>query len=158
MLNKNDPDNAVLAMREAANRLIKRKEELWPLDELSVEGLSARYGKCEFVSIFDNAKLVAGVIVSFRKPDYWPSDIVDISSIYISKLSVTDAYIGQKISSKIVGEIELLYSDSYRFVRLDCDAKRPKLNNIYLDMDFNPIGYCLVHTVYPTNFYEKKIP
>ena len=158
ILSPDDPENAMAAIREAAVRLIERGMPLWSLEELTVANLTHKYPGCEFLSFWFAEKLVGGVIITTQAPAYWPPEILEQSSIYISKLSVMDEYVGRNISAKMMDLIHEHYANlGFRFAGLDCDADRPKLNKIYLDMGYQLIHCRVVWDRYPTYFYQRAI-
>ena len=76
---------------------------------------------------------------------------------YIHSLVVTDKYNGKGIGTKVIQQIaENANEDKSKFLRLDADAKNPKLCSYYEKLGFEKVGTKeLPLSTY--NLYEKEL-
>ena len=86
---------------------------------------------------------------------YWGE--MNDKSRYIHSLVITDEYNGKGIGSKVIQKIEQdAREDDFDYLRLDCDAKNPKLCAYYENQGFEKVGQKEL-PISTYNLYEKRI-
>ena len=124
-----DKPAALSIMREAAQWLIDTGKPLWDIDDFSPDKFNNPVD--EFIVLWNGNEDVASVILSFEDKVVWP-DIPADSSGFIHKLAVRRKYAGQGMAEKMIEHIvRMCKSKGVHALRLDCDAGREGLRNLY---------------------------
>ncbi|MBX9255212.1 GNAT family N-acetyltransferase [Desmonostoc muscorum CCALA 125] len=142
---------------EAALWLQQRGIPLWRDSEVSPENISEDVANGLFF-IAEWAGEPAGTI-KFQLEDllFWP-DISQQESAFVHRLAVRRRYSGGKVSSALLTwAIEQAQTLGRLYLRLDCDASRPRLRTVYESFGFRyhsdrQVGDFLVSR------YEYEIP
>ncbi|MCW1925136.1 GNAT family N-acetyltransferase [Luteolibacter arcticus] len=118
-------------LTEAAQWLSERGEPLWKAGELSPEavGSGVSDGLFHLAWIGDEA---AGV---FKMQDedqlFWP-DVPQREAIYLHRIAVRREHAGSKVMDAMIGFArQATMATGRRYLRLDCEASRPKLCALY---------------------------
>ncbi|AFY33641.1 GNAT family N-acetyltransferase [Calothrix sp. PCC 7507] len=144
-------------LREAAVWLQQRGIPLWHDSEVTPESISKDIANGLFF-IAESDGEPSGTI-KFQLEDllFWP-DIVQEDSAFIHRLAVRRNYSGGKVSSALLNwAISNAQTLKKSYLRLDCDAARPRLKAVY-----EKFGFCH-HSdkqvgAYFVSRYEYKIP
>ncbi|MFN6463205.1 MAG: GNAT family N-acetyltransferase [Nostoc sp. DedVER02] len=121
---------------EAALWLQKRGIPLWGDSELSLESISEDVANGLFF-IAEWAGEPAGTI-KFQLEDllFWP-DISQEESAFVHRLAIRRQYSGGKVSSALLTwAVERAQTFGKRYLRLDCEASRPRLKALYENFGF----------------------
>lgn len=116
---------------EAATWLGGRGTPMWRADELSPERIAADVADGQFF-IAEVGGRTAGT-VKFQLEDalFWP-DVPRGEAAYVHRLAVKRAFAGQGVSTALLQwAAERARALGRRFLRLDCEASRPKLRALY---------------------------
>ena len=128
-------EESISIMREAAQRLIDRKEQIWDLSYLNAESL--QNSTEEFYVLWKDNESIATFILSFEDKLFWPELSNDMSSAFIHKLAVRNNYTGKGYGKKCIDKaIEVCNSRKISSLRLDTDPNRPKLCKFYENLGF----------------------
>ncbi|MEH2443187.1 GNAT family N-acetyltransferase [Nostoc sp.] len=121
---------------EAALWLQQRGVPLWRDSEVSPENISEDVAKgLFFIAECDGES--AGTI-KFQLEDllFWP-DISQEESAFVHRFAIRRRYSGGKVSSALLTwAIERAQTLGKRYLRLDCDASRPRLRAVYEGFGF----------------------
>ncbi|MBW4684965.1 MAG: GNAT family N-acetyltransferase [Komarekiella atlantica HA4396-MV6] len=116
---------------EAASWLQERDTPLWHNSEVSSESISTDVANgLFFIAEWDGEP--AGTI-KFQLEDllFW-SDISQKESAFVHRLAVRRHYSGGKVSSALLTwAVKYTQTLGRRYLRLDCDASRPRLREVY---------------------------
>ena len=125
---------AVLA--EAARWLEDAGMPMWLPDEITTAGIAADVARgLFFVAECDGD--AAGTI-RFQLEDllFWP-DVPHDDSAFVHRLAVRRRFAGHGIASALLRwAVERAAELGKRYLRLDCEAARPKLRRVYEDFGF----------------------
>ena len=103
----------------------------------------------------DNQETIGMVRILDEDLLYWGQK--DERAKYIHSLVVVDEFAGKGIGKKIIQEIaSKANAEGVQFLRLDCDAKNPKLCQYYEKQGFNKVGEKTL-PLSTNNLYEKSI-
>ncbi|MCC5642337.1 GNAT family N-acetyltransferase [Nostoc sp. CHAB 5824] len=142
---------------EAALWLQERGIPLWGDSQVSLESISEDVANGLFF-IAEWAGEPAGTI-KFQLEDllFWP-DISQEESAFVHRLAIRRQYSGGKVSSALLAwAVERAQTFGKRYLRLDCEASRPRLKAVYEKFGFRhhsdrQVGACFVSR------YEYEIP
>lgn len=144
-------------LQEAANWLQRCGIPLWDDSELAPDIISQDVADGLFF-IAELAGEPTGTI-KFQLEDllFWP-DIVQEESAFLHRLAVRRRYSGGKVSSALLNWAAThAQTLGKRYLRLDCDAARPRLKAIYENFGFRHHSDKQVG-VYFVSRYEYQIP
>ncbi|MCC5624060.1 GNAT family N-acetyltransferase [Nostoc sp. CHAB 5715] len=142
---------------EAALWLQERGMPLWRDSEVSPESISQDVANGLFF-IAEWAGEPAGTI-KFQLEDllFWP-DISQEESAFLHRLAIRRQYSGGKVSSALLTwAVEHAQTFDKRYLRLDCDASRPRLRAVYEDFGFRHHSDRQVGAYFVSR-YEYEIP
>jgi len=127
------PDTAKVAeiLSEAARWLEQRGMLMWRDDEL-VESRLADDVAAGLLFIAECDREAAGV-VKFQLEDreFWP-DVPQGESAFVHRLAVKRSFAGGEVSSSLLNwALERARALGKKYLRLDCEASRPKLRALY---------------------------
>lgn len=128
---RQDTDHVSAVLLEAAEWLKERGIPMWRADELTSERIAADVQSGEFFLAEVGGEI--GGTLKFQLEDelFW-SDVPAGEAVYVHRLAVRRPYAGGQLS----GELLRWAADRGRrfrrkFLRLDCDASRPRLRAVY---------------------------
>ncbi|MBD2559553.1 MULTISPECIES: GNAT family N-acetyltransferase [Nostoc] len=142
---------------EAALWLQERGMPLWDDSEVSLESISEDVANGLFF-IAEWAGEPAGTI-KFQLEDllFWP-DISQEESAFVHRLAIRRQYSGGKVSSALLAwAVERAQTFGKRYLRLDCDASRPRLKAVYENFGFRHHSDRQVGAYFVSR-YEYEIP
>ncbi|MEH1792192.1 MULTISPECIES: GNAT family N-acetyltransferase [unclassified Nostoc] len=142
---------------EAALWLQQRGEPLWCNSEVSPENISEDIAKGLFF-IAECGGEPAGTI-KFQLEDllFWP-DISQEESAFVHRFAIRRRYSGGKVSSALLTwAVERAQKLGKRYLRLDCDASRPRLRAVYEGFGFRYHSDRQVGAYFVSR-YEYEIP
>jgi GNAT superfamily N-acetyltransferase len=142
---------------EAALWLQERGIPLWGDSEVSLESISEDVANGLFF-LAEWAGEPAGTI-KFQLEDllFWP-DISQEESAFVHRLAVRRRYSGGKVSSALLDwAVERAQTFGKRYLRLDCDASRPRLKAVYENFGFRHHSDRQVGAYFVSR-YEYEIP
>jgi GNAT superfamily N-acetyltransferase len=131
-----DLDTVLDILREAARWLEDKGIGLWRDNELSAERIGADvHSGLYFLAECDSEP--AGVI-RYQLEDqlFWP-DLSQEDSAFVHRLAVKRRFAGGDVSSALLlWAIARTHALGRRYLRLDCEASRPRLREIYERVGF----------------------
>jgi GNAT superfamily N-acetyltransferase len=115
-------------------------EKLWEMEWLQPQALLEKYGLESMHLGRINGEAVAAFVLLETDPDFWP-DIPEGESLFIHKVVVARAWKGQNLSSQVLDfAAQQVLERGKKFLRLDTDATRPALCNLYEHYGFVQVG------------------
>jgi GNAT superfamily N-acetyltransferase len=126
-----DTGTIVGILREAAAWLTSRSMPMWRASELLPEHIAVAVGQGQFF-VAECAGVVAGTIkFQLTDPEFWP-DVPQDESAFVHRLAVRRSFAGGAVSSALLSwACDRTGSLPRRFLRLDCEASRPRLRAVY---------------------------
>jgi ribosomal protein S18 acetylase RimI-like enzyme len=129
-------------MREAAQWLIDSGKPMWKIEDFDSLGNPPE----EFIILRVGSEAAATCIITFEDKFFWP-DALRGESGYIHKLAARRRYAGQGLPAELVRHVANLCAEKgARFLRLDCDARRPALRSLYEGLGFRLVEIRPVNT------------
>jgi GNAT superfamily N-acetyltransferase len=123
-------------LQEAAEWLCQRGDPLWSASELAPEAVGGDVDAGFYLLAFADAEAGGTARLTPEDPAFWP-DAIPGEAAYIHRLAVRRAYAGGILSRVIVSwACHRAKNLGYAYLRLDCDAGRPRLCKLYDDMGF----------------------
>jgi GNAT superfamily N-acetyltransferase len=123
-------------LQEAARWLIEKGEPLWRADEITIEQITIDVAQGLFYFAECDGD-VAGVI-KFQLEDraFW-SDVPAAEAAFVHRLAVRRQFAGGEISTALLNwAVAQTRALERSFLRLDCEAARPKLRAVYESFGF----------------------
>jgi GNAT superfamily N-acetyltransferase len=129
---------------DVAQALEDRGEKLWEMEWLQPQALLKTYGLESMHLGRINAEAVAAFVLLETDPDFWP-DILEGESLFIHKVVVARAWKGHNLSARVLDfAAQQVLERGKKFLRLDTDATRPALCNLYENYGFVRVGRRLI--------------
>jgi GNAT superfamily N-acetyltransferase len=128
---KDDTQTVLEVLQEAALWLEARGETMWKADEISLDSIAPDVKKgMSFVAECENE--VAGVVkFQLEDPLFWP-DVPPGEAAYVHRLAVRRKFAGGVVSTALLQwAVERTRELGRPFLRLDCEAARPKVRAVY---------------------------
>lgn len=126
-----DAEGVATVLQEAARWLEQSGKAMWRDNELTPARIAADVEAGSF-HIAECEGQMAGVI-KFQLEDlqFWP-DVPQQQSAFVHRLAVRRGFAGGGISSALLGwAVDRARSLGKMYLRLDCEASRPKLRQVY---------------------------
>ena len=121
---------------EAAEWLRQRGVPMWSSSELTAERVAADMGQRRFLLALVGGDALGTACLMTDDPQYWPEAVAG-EAMYVHRLAVRRAGAGASISAALLhwcgAEARAL---GCQYLRLDCDAGRPRLRRVYEDLGF----------------------
>ena len=118
-------------LAEASNWLESRGMGMWHARELSPARISSDVASGLFFLGKYAEQAVGTIKFQLSDPEYWP-DVPQTEAAFIHRLAVRREFAGGCVSSALLRwAVQRTGSVGRRFLRLDCEASRPKLRGIY---------------------------
>jgi GNAT superfamily N-acetyltransferase len=116
---------------EAARWLDQRGMSLWKVGELSPTNIADDVNASLFFLAECNGEAAGTVKFQLEDLVFWP-DMLQEESAFIHRLAVKRDFDGGRVSSVLLRwAVERTRSLGRRYLRLDCEASRPRLRAIY---------------------------
>ena len=121
----------IQVLQEVADWLIQSDMPMWKGDELDpgqivADVTAGRYYLAEHFGVS------AGVMrFQLEDPLFWP-EMPPREAAYVHRLAVRRGYAGQGVSTALLARaVENTHALGRRYLRLDCEASRPRLRQVY---------------------------
>jgi GNAT superfamily N-acetyltransferase len=127
------PETAKVAeiLGEAAKWLEQRGMLMWRDDELVASRLAADVAAGLFFIAECNQEPAGVVKFQLEDPEFWP-DVPPGESAFVHRLAVRRPFGGGEVSSALLNwALERARGLGKEYLRLDCEASRPKLRALY---------------------------
>jgi GNAT superfamily N-acetyltransferase len=118
-------------LAEVSRWLDKRGTPMWKANELSSEQITADVDAGLF--FIGELRSQSACVVKFQLEDkvFWP-DIPQGASAYIHRLAIRRQFAGGEVSAALLAwAAQRAHSLGRSFLRLDCEASRPRLRAVY---------------------------
>lgn len=116
---------------EAAAWLEQRGMGMWRSDELVPEHIARQVGEGLFVLAECHGNPAGILRFQLSDPLFWP-DQPESDAAYVHRLAVRRQYAGGDVSSTLLSwAVERTRALGRPFLRLDCEASRPRLRAVY---------------------------
>ncbi|MGM7721619.1 GNAT family N-acetyltransferase [Metabacillus sp. Hm71] len=137
---------------EAAEWLINNHKEMWTPNQLTIENLLKNNVIEEMFMGFINNQSATAMILQEKDPIFWTDST---PSLYLHKFAIRRKYAQKGLSEQMINWAKLRAKQhNKKYLRLDCDADRPKLCNFYEKQGFIKVRDEVMFGKYPTYFYE----
>lgn len=116
---------------EAANWLRERKIPMWRADELSRDRVAADVAAGYFFLARCGTEVAGTIKFQWQDALFWPDTPAD-EAAFIHRLAVRRAFAGGELSTLLLRWAATRAADAGKhFLRLDCEASRPRLRAVY---------------------------
>jgi GNAT superfamily N-acetyltransferase len=131
-----DEETVSAILVEASEWLESRGMGLWRVNELSPSRISRDVNDGLFYLAVCDGRPAATIKFQLSDPEFWP-DLPEGEAAFIHRLAVRREFAGGVVSSALLRwAVERASSLGRRFLRLDCEASRPRLRNVYEQFGF----------------------
>jgi GNAT superfamily N-acetyltransferase len=121
---------------EAAAWLQERGIPMWRGDELSAERIATDVADGHFFLAKCGGEAVGAIKFQLEDTLFWPDTPAD-EAAFVHRLAVRRAFAGGQLSALLLRwAAERAMSLGKRFLRLDCEASRPRLRAVYESCGF----------------------
>jgi GNAT superfamily N-acetyltransferase len=118
-------------LTEAARWLEERGIPLWNVRDLSADQLRGDVASGLFVLAEANGQAAGTLKYQMEDPLFWP-DVREGESAFVHRMAVRREYAGGTVSTALLTwAVDRTRALGRRYLRLDCDASRPKLRLVY---------------------------
>ena len=116
---------------EAANWLRDRGIPMWHSDELSPEGIAVDVAEGYFFLARREGEAVGTIKFQLQDTIFWP-DTPAGEAAFVHRVAIRRAFAGGQLSALLLRwAADRARSAGRRFLRLDCEASRPRLKAVY---------------------------
>ncbi|GAB1538786.1 GNAT family N-acetyltransferase [Scytonema sp. NUACC21] len=123
-------------LMEAVSWLDAQGMSLWRADEVTLDKIQPDVDAGLFYLAWYENQAVGTLKYQLEDELFWP-DVPKGESAFIHKLAVRRKYSGSAVSNRLLQwAVEKSKSQGLQYLRLDCDAARPKLCAIYEKFGF----------------------
>lgn len=159
-INNTEINTVLNLFKAAAEKIEKLNIDHWqywknpPVEK--VEWVREGLIKDEFYFVKNNDKEIMGMVrVMDEDLSYWGKR--NEKAKYVHSLVVKEQFEGKGLGRRILSKIEsLAKEDGCRFLRLDADAKNPKLCKYYEKQNFQKVGVKIL-PISTYNLYQKLV-
>ncbi len=125
-----DVDVVAAILTEAAEWLVSRGMGMWRANELIPERISKDVADGLF-HLACMGQPVGTIKFQLSDEEFWP-DVPNADSAFVHRLAVRRAFAGEGVSTALLTwAVERAAAIDRRFLRLDCEASRPRLRAVY---------------------------
>jgi GNAT superfamily N-acetyltransferase len=118
-------------LREAASWLEKRGDPLWLPAEFARSDIEAHVGEGLYYLAEVNGDAAGTFRLQLTDPEFWP-DVPPHESVFVHRLAVRRQYSGGRVSTAMLAWAAERGTQLGRsYLRLDCEAGRPRLRAVY---------------------------
>jgi GNAT superfamily N-acetyltransferase len=143
-------------LTEASNWADTVGVKMWQLDELSPARLASDVERGLFHLAWDGDTAAGTIKFQLDDPEFWPDDPGDHAA-YIHRLAIRRRYAGQGVSTAMLAwAAQRTKAIGRRVLRLDCDAERTSLRQVYERFGFRQHDYRQVGPYYVAR-YELEV-
>jgi GNAT superfamily N-acetyltransferase len=131
-----DADIVSSILVEAATWIAADGAPLWPVEQLSAKAIASDVAARRILLATIETEGVATARITQDDPECWPEAVPGVA-VYVHRVAVRRAWAGRGLAGVL-----LAWCDNHAaqlgcgFVRLDCDAQRPKLRALYEGLGF----------------------
>jgi GNAT superfamily N-acetyltransferase len=126
-----DVESVCSILLEAAAWLRERDIPMWRGDELSQEHIANDVAEGHFFLARCGGEAVGTIKFQLQDPLFWPDTPAD-EAAFVHRLAVRRAFAGGQLSARLLRWAgERAKSLGRHFLRLDCEASRPRLRAVY---------------------------
>ena len=141
---------------DVAQALEDHGQKLWDQEWLQPQALLEKYGLESMHLGRMNGEPVAAFVLLETDPDFWPNVTLG-ESLFIHKLVVARAWKGHNLSARVLDfGVKQVLERGKKFLRLDTDATRPALCNLYEQYGFVRVGRHLTND-FDYALYELEV-
>lgn len=127
----------VAVVHEAAQWLEQRGIPLWTSVELDPGPMLAEVNAGLYVLAFDAGRAIGVMRFTLEDSLFWPEALPDEAG-YVHRLAVRRSHAGKQVPKALLAWATARSAHLGRtWLRLDCEAKRPKLRKLYEDLGFS---------------------
>ncbi len=142
---------------EAAEWLRERGDPLWSPDAFELEELGRDVAAGHYVVAWSGEQAVGVLRVTEEDPLFWP-DANPEEALYLHRLAVRRAHAGGLVSTALLTWAgQRARRLGRRYLRLDCDANRPRLRALYERLGYVFDSERLVGSFHAAR-YQKLVP
>jgi GNAT superfamily N-acetyltransferase len=124
-------------LTEASVWLERRGMPLWEARDVDNVAVAGEVASGSYALAFEADSAVGTVRVTLEDPLFWPDAEVG-EAVYVHRLAVRRSHAGGRVSGVLLAWASARATEiGRRLIRLDCDAKRPRLRAIYERLGFN---------------------
>lgn len=126
-----DAESVSSILLEAAGWLAEREIPMWRSDELLPEQIAIDVAEGKFFLARYGGEAAGTIRFELQDTIFWP-DTPEGEAAFVHRLAVRRAFAGGRLSALLLQwAAERAKGLGRRFLRLDCDASRPRLRAIY---------------------------
>jgi GNAT superfamily N-acetyltransferase len=153
----NEADAVAGILLEAARWLEQSGRPMWRDDELSSSRIAADVDAGLFFLAECGGEAAGTLKFQLEDLEFWP-DVTQEQSAFVHRLAVRRPFAGKGVSSAMLRWAALRAGSLGRsFLRLDCEAARPRLREIYERLGFRHHSDRRVGPYFVAR-YELKVP
>lgn len=142
---------------EAAAWIAERRAPLWPREQLGADAIAADVRAGRYVLMVAGNEAVGTARLTLDDPECWP-DAVSGVAVYVHRIAIRRAWAGRSLPGMLLAWCEQQAQALARgYLRLDCDATRPKLRRLYEELGFRFHSKQCVGQ-YTVARYERVVP
>lgn len=131
-----DIDTVAEILSEAALWLQESGMAMWRQDELLPSNIASDIHAALFFLAVCDGEPAGTIQYQFEDPVFWP-DVAQDDSVFVHRLAVRRRFAGGEVSSALLHwAIARTHALGRRYLRLDCEASRPRLRAIYERLGF----------------------
>jgi len=139
-------------LREAARWVDAMGVVMWDEGELDSSRIAREVADGQFFVAEVDGTIVGAIRFQLEDRLFWP-DLVQADSAFVHRLVVARAFKGRGVSTALLEwSVERARAMGRRFLRLDCDAERAKLRDLYERFGFRLHSYRQVTSYYVARY------
>ena len=142
---------------EAATWVAGRGAPIWPSEQLGADAIVADVVAERYVLAIVETNAVGTARLAREDPECWPDAVPGVAA-YVHRIAVRRSWAGCGLPSMILAWCEKQARElGCGYLRLDCDASRPKLRELYEGLGFRFHSEWRVGR-YTVARYERAVP